>query len=112
MAYSNFYGDVKEALNVSDTVSIDASGSGDVTITVPDGKRYLIKSITITKDADITISGITVDGEDTGEKDSFDALSEFGDFITADVNIKVSASNAGTAAENITVTVKGIIVNK
>jgi hypothetical protein len=95
-------------LKESASVSIAAGGSGSATITLTSGYLYFIKSWTVTKDADVTVTSITIDGNDTYQTDSLaDTVSEYGDVIVASQNVVISGSNAGLAAENLSIEIKG-----
>lgn len=102
----------KAPINVSATVSIAASGSGTATINVPTGKRYFIKQVNITKGADVSVTSLTFDGNETGQTANFDCVTIFGDLLTADTSIDISGSNAGAAAEDLTIQVTGYVVDK
>ena len=105
-------GIAKAPVNVSATVSIAASGSGIATVSVPTGKRYFIKSITITKGADITVSDISFDSVSAGQTANFDCETVFGTLLTADTSIVVSGNNAGASAEDLTIQVLGYSVER
>jgi hypothetical protein len=104
----------KTLLNESATISVAASGTGIVTITVPSGKRYFIKQINVTKGANTTIAadGVLIDEAKSKQTASFDSESIFGTNLTADTSISVTGTNAGTAAENLTIQVIGYIMNR
>ncbi len=103
----------KTPINVSATVSIAISGTGSATITVPAGKRYYVKQVNIAKGADVTVTGLTFDGNATGQTASFDCVTVFGDLLPADTSIVISGSNASaTAAENLTIQITGYAVDK
>lgn len=102
----------KVPVNVSATVSIAASGTGTVTITVPAGKRYYVKQVNITKGADVTVTALTFDSNETGQTASFDCVTVFGELLTADTSIDISGSNAGAAAEDLTIQITGYAVDR
>jgi hypothetical protein len=106
------YGVKRTPVKSENTASIAASGTGTATVSVPAGKRYFIKQINITKGADISITAQNIDSNDTGQAASFDCESVFGGLLTADTDITVSGSNAGVAAENLTIEVIGYSVEK
>jgi hypothetical protein len=90
------------------TVSIAASGSGTATINVPAGDMWFIKSWTVTKGADISVSSIAVDGNDTYEIASLtDTVARYGALLTADSKVTISGSNAGLSAESLEIQVDG-----
>jgi len=98
-------------LKKSASVSIDAGGSGSATIEVEEGYIYFIKSWTVTKGADVTVSSIEIDGNDTYQTSSLsDTVAEYGALIPAKKNIVISGSNAGTAAEDLAIEIKGFKV--
>ena len=115
--YSKFDGNgilkVKQAearipLKESATVSIDASGAGSATISVTSGYKYFIMSWTVTAGADVTVTSIKIDGNDTYQTASLsDTVSEYGAVLTAGSNIVISGSNAGASAEDLTIEIKG-----
>lgn len=102
----------RKPVKVSQTASLAIGASGSVTLNVPVGERWSIKSVTITKGADVTVSDIQLDGISTGETDTFDTQAIFGDVLSAEQTIKVTGANAAaaTAAENLTVDVVGYSV--
>jgi uncharacterized Zn finger protein len=95
-------------LQASETVSLAASTSDSAIINVPSGEMWFIKSWTVTKGADVTITSITVDGNDTYEIAAVaDVISRYGGLITADSNVVISGSNAGLAAQSLEIQVDG-----
>jgi len=92
------------------TVSIDAGGSGTATITITD-KIVFIKSITVTKDADVSVSNIKIDNIDTSQTATFDSETTFGTLLTGKVNITADGTNAGAGAENLTIVVVGYYID-
>ena len=98
----------KVPLKSSATVSIAASGTGTATISVPSTEVWFIKSWTITKGADVTVTSIQIDSNDTFQTAALaDTEAEYGDLINANTNITAAGSNAGAAAEDLTIEVKG-----
>ena len=95
-------------LKDSKTVSIDASGTGSATISVPAGYRYFIKSWTVTKGTDVTVTSIKIDSNDTYKIDTLsDTTPEYGELPVAETDIVIAGSNAGAAAEDLTIEIKG-----
>jgi hypothetical protein len=95
-------------LQASETVSIPASSTDSATITIPDNEIWFIKSWTITKGADVTVSSITIDSADTFETAPVsDTVSRYGAVINADEIVSISGSNAGLAAESLEIQVDG-----
>jgi hypothetical protein len=90
------------------TVSITASGSNTATVNVIGGEIWFIKTITVTKGADVTVSSLKVDSNDTYATATIaDTIAKYGALITATKDITISGSNAGLAAQNLTVLVEG-----
>ena len=94
----------------TDTVSIGASGSGTVTLTVPDGRRVFIKTITVTKGANVTVTANEIDGQETSQTDTFDSETVFGIMLNAEDTISMSGDNAGAGSEDLTILVEGYSV--
>ena len=95
-------------LKDSSTVSIAASGTGSATISVASGYKYFIKSWTVTAGADVTVDSIKIDDNDTYQIASLsDTIAEYGELPVAETNIVISGSNAGSAAEDLTIEIKG-----
>ena len=95
-------------LKESATVSIAASGTGSATISVAAGYKYFIKSWTVTAGADVTVTSIKIDGNDTYQIASLsDTVAEYGIVLTAESNVVISGSNAGSSAEDLTIEIKG-----
>lgn len=98
----------KIPLSASDTASLAIGANGSAVIDVPEGEVWFIKSWTITKGADVTVDSILINGNDTGHVDTLaDTVAEYGDLLTAQGTITVNGTNAGAAAENIQIDVKG-----
>lgn len=96
-------------LKTSATVSIAAAGSGTAMINVEAGYVYQIKKWTVTKGADVTVIVIKVDGFDTYQLDSLaDTETEYGKMLTATSTVEISGSNAGAAAEDLTIEIVGV----
>jgi hypothetical protein len=98
-------------LKQSTTVSVASGGSGIVTISVPSADRWQwrIKSLTITKGADITVDSIKIDGIDLQETTSIsDTVAKYGDTISVLDKIEVNGSNSALSAEDLTVEIVGI----
>ena len=90
--------------HVKGSVSVDAGGSvsGAAILTPPDGYDWVILRLIITKDTDVTVSAVYIDGNEVMDSDGdtssvvgYPLLGPCGDSVTVD------ASNAGTAAENV-----------
>jgi hypothetical protein len=98
----------RKPLVITGNVSVPAAGSATLKIDIPKDELWFIKSWAITKGANTTITSVTIDGEDTSKKDSLaDTVPEYGALLTAELNISVAGSNAGSAAENLDVVIKG-----
>ncbi len=94
-------------LKASATVSIAASGTGTATISVS-GYVYFIKSWSVTKGADVTVTSITIDGNDTSQIVAVtDTEATYGTLLTANSSVAISGSNAGAAAEDLTIEIIG-----
>ncbi len=90
--------------HVEGTASVAAGGSvsGAAVLTPPTGYDWVILRLIITKDADVTVSAVYIDGNevmgsdgDTNTVVGYPLLAPCGEGVTVD------ASNAGTAAENV-----------
>jgi len=113
MAFRHFFHSgvgnyITKTLKDSATVSIAAGGNGVAIINIPKNEIWLIKQINITKGADVTVSSISIDGEVIPDLASVDLEATYGDLITARSSISVSGSNAGAAAEDLTIEVVGV----
>jgi hypothetical protein len=97
----------KLPLKKSVTVSIAAGGNGSAVILPPSTELYFIKKINVTKGASITVTDIIIDDVSTGEIASFDCETVFGSVLTSQANIQLKGSNAGSAAENLTLEIVG-----
>jgi len=95
-------------LKASATASIPAGGNGTATINIPSNEVWLIKQINITKGADVTVTSIQIDGETIPDTASVDLEATYGDLVMAQSSIQASGSNAGAAAEDLTIEVVGI----
>ncbi len=103
----------KIPLKSSATASIAASGSGSATISVPSGEVWFVKSWTITKGADITVTGIAIDSNDTYQTGTLaDTEAEYGALINANINIVASGSNTGAGPEDLSIEIKGYKILK
>ncbi len=90
------------------TVSIATVASGSATISVATGYKYYIKSFTVTPGADVTVSSILIDGNDTYQIASLsDTVIQYGNVITSDTDIVIGGDNAGTVSEDLTITING-----
>jgi hypothetical protein len=90
------------------TASLAASTSDSATISAPDGEMWFIKSWTVTIGADVTVTSIAVDGNDTYEIASLaDTVARYGGLLTADFSITITGSNAGIAAESLEIQIDG-----
>jgi 3D (Asp-Asp-Asp) domain-containing protein len=91
------------------TVSLAVSTSGSATKAVPSNEMWFIKSWTVTKGADVTVSGIKVDNNDTYQTVGVnDTVAQYGSLLNADKNVAISGSNASTTvAQNLEITVVG-----
>jgi hypothetical protein len=95
-------------LQNSASVSIPAGDTGTATINIPVGPMNFIKSWTVTKGADVTISSIKLDDDDTYEIDSVtDVGARYGALLSADKSVSVSGSNAGLSAKNLEIQIDG-----
>jgi hypothetical protein len=95
-------------LRASVSVSIPASSTDSATINVPSNEMWFIKSWTILKGSDVSVSTITVDGIDTYEIASLtDTVARYGALLTVDSTVTISGSNAGIAAESLEIQVDG-----
>jgi hypothetical protein len=95
-------------LQSSATVSLGSSVSDSATISIPSGEMWFIKSWTITKGADVTVSSITIDGNSTYEIAAVaDTVSRYGAVLTADSSVVISGSNAGIAAQSLEIKIDG-----
>lgn len=103
-------GGYKEPVSTSATASVGAGASGTATVSVPAGQRYFVKQVNITAGTNTTVTAVTFDANDTGQAASFDCEAVFGAALAADNAISVSGSNAGTAAEDLTIEVVGYSV--
>lgn len=98
----------KTPLRHSVTASIPTgSVATTVRIPVPAGSSYHVKQVNITKGANTTLSAQRIDGAPTGMVASFDAPGIFGMLPEARSAIEITGTNAGTAAENLTLEVIG-----
>jgi hypothetical protein len=95
----------RRPLKLSSTVSVPATGSAEATINL--GSLSFIKSVTVTKGTNTTINDIKIDNEDTFQVATFDTVNIFGSALTGQASVTVSGSNAGVAAENLTVEIVG-----
>jgi uncharacterized Zn finger protein len=95
-------------LQASESVSIAASDNGTATINVPKNEVWFVKSWTITKGADVTVSSINIDSADTYEIATVsDTGSRYGTVLNAEKSVTISGSNAGLAAESLEIQVDG-----
>jgi hypothetical protein len=95
-------------LQATASVSIAASGSDSATINVPSNEMWFIKSWTVTKGADVSVSSIAVDGNDVYEIASLtDTVARYGALLTADSKVTINGSNAGLSAETLEIQVDG-----
>jgi hypothetical protein len=98
-------------LKESANVSVAASGTGTAIISVPD--LWFIKSITITKGADVTVTSVLVDSNDTNTIASIsDTIPKYGALLTSRSKIEISGSNAGLGAQSLEITVEGFKVKQ
>jgi hypothetical protein len=91
------------------TVSITISSTGSASLTIPSNEMWFIKSWTVTKGANVTVSSISIDSASTFEVASItDTVSRYGSVLNADKNVVISGSNASaTAAESLEIKVNG-----
>jgi hypothetical protein len=91
------------------TVSLAISTSGSTTINIPSNEMWFIKSWTVAKGADVTVSSIKIDDNDTYQTASIsDTVTQYGSVINAEKNVVISGSNASTTvAQNLEITVVG-----
>jgi hypothetical protein len=95
-------------LQATANVSIAASGSDSATINVPEDEMWFIKSWTVTKGSDISVSSIAVDGNDLFEIASLtDTVARYGALLTADSKVTISGSNSGLSAQTLEIQVDG-----
>jgi hypothetical protein len=102
--------DLIRPLKTSVTASIAAGGSGSAVINVPadDRWQWRVKSINITKGADITVNSIKIDGIDLQETASIsDTVAKYGNTISVLDKIEVNGSNSALSAEDLTVEIIG-----
>jgi hypothetical protein len=98
----------RKPLKATGSVSIGAGASATLTVSIPDNEMWFIKGWAISKGTNVTVNSIKVDSEDTGLVASLtDTVPEYGALLTGDRIFTASGSNAGTAAENLDVTIKG-----
>lgn len=99
----------RKVLKDETTESI-AVGTGQlVTIPVPNGQAWKIKTIDLAPGSNSTVTKVEIDGQDTGLTGaSNDIISEFGEAPYAQREIRITVDNSGISAENITITIKGI----
>jgi glycine cleavage system aminomethyltransferase T len=90
------------------TTSLAASSTGNAAISIPANEVWFIKSWAVTKGADVTVSSLTFDGEDTYEIAAVsDTVARYGAVLNAEKTIAISGSNAGLAAESLEIKVDG-----
>jgi uncharacterized Zn finger protein len=95
-------------LQANATVSIPASSTDSTTIAIPKNEMWFIKSWTITKGADVTVTSIAIDSADTYEIAAVaDTVSRYGAVLNADKSVSIGGSNAGLAAESLEIQVDG-----
>jgi uncharacterized Zn finger protein len=95
-------------LQATATVSIPTSSTDSAKVVIPSDEMWFIKSWTITKGADVTVSSITIDNTDTYETASVaDTVSRYGEALNAEKNVTISGSNAGLASESLEIQVDG-----
>ena len=98
-------------LQASAAVTIAAGGSNMAKIAIPQGERWYIKSWTVTKDADITVTAIEIDNHDTYVvEDLPDTVAKYGAVISADTSVTITAHNAGSSAGTVEIAVTGYIL--
>lgn len=105
-----FMGEI-QPVQATQTVSVPAAGAATARIAVAAGKRYFVKQVNVTKGANTTITAQTFDGTNTTRLASFDTEATFGALLTAEGSIELSGSNAGTAAENLTLEILGFSID-
>jgi hypothetical protein len=95
-------------LQATGTKSVAASTTDRATITIPDNEVWFIKKWTVTKGADVTVSSIKIDNNDTYQAASVtDTEAQYGAVLNAGTDIVISGSNAGIAAETLEIKVEG-----
>lgn len=100
----------RQPVRASVTVSVGAGGTNTARLAVPAGKRYFVKQVNIAKGTNTTVTAQTFDGVETGRTASFDSETTFGEELSAEGSVAVTGSNAGTAAENLTLEILGFSV--
>ncbi len=90
------------------TVSCPAGGAATIaSIPVPAYTTYHVNKVNLTKGANTTLSAQKIDGLLTGQTASYDAQGIFGIPAPAETSIEITGSNAGAAAENLTIEIIG-----
>lgn len=90
------------------SVSMGAGDTGKVIIEVPRKERWFVKSITVNKGANVTVSTIAFDDHDIYAAESVeDVAALYGDLLTVDQAIKISGTNAGAGSEDLSIEVIG-----
>jgi len=90
------------------TKSVPLSDSAEGVITIPDGYRVYIQTVTIAKGADCTITSMKFDDQDTAELATFTVPTVFGKMLAAEKTLKLAGDNASVGeAQDIVLTVAG-----
>lgn len=107
MAISRTFETYRLPLKANNTVSVAAGATATAVITVPEDDLYFCKDVTVTAGANITIDDISIDGVTSGEVTTFNTENVFGAILSAWNEITVTGTNAGAAAEDLTISIVG-----